>query len=79
MARFGINPERALGISVAKLRVIAQEIGVDHDLALELWTSGIHEARILATIVDDPKRVSREQLQSWSRTSTRGTCATRRA
>jgi len=55
----------ALGISVAKLRVIAQVIGVDHDLALELWTSGIHEARILATIVDDPKRVSREQLQSW--------------
>jgi 3-methyladenine DNA glycosylase AlkD len=65
MARFGINPHHALGISVAKLRAIAREIGRDHDLALGLWASGIHEARILATIVDDPKLVSKEQMQSW--------------
>ncbi|MGH2776962.1 MAG: DNA alkylation repair protein [Actinomycetota bacterium] len=65
MARFGINPDRALGISVAKLRAIAKETGRDHVLALELWASGIHEARILASIVDDPKLVSRDQMQSW--------------
>ena len=65
MARFGINPDQALGINVAKLRAIAKEIGRDHDLALELWASGIHEARILATIVDDPKLVSKQQMQSW--------------
>lgn len=65
MARFGINPDRALGISVAKLRTIAKEIGRDHELALELWSSGIHEARILATIVDDPKLVSKQQMRSW--------------
>ena len=65
MARFGINPDHALGISVTKLRAIARELGSDHDLALELWSSGIHEARILATIVDDPTRVSREQMESW--------------
>jgi 3-methyladenine DNA glycosylase AlkD len=65
MARFGIRPGHALGISVAKLRAIAREIGRDHGLALELWSSGVHEARILATIVDDPDLVSREQMESW--------------
>ncbi len=65
MARFGINPDNALGISVTKLRAIAKETGRDHELALELWASGIHEARILATIVDDPKLVTKEQMQSW--------------
>ena len=65
MARFGTNPHHALGISVAKLRAIARKIGRDHDLALGLWASGIHEARILATIVDDPELVSKEQMQSW--------------
>jgi len=65
MARFGIRPANALGISVTKLRAIAKEIGRDHELALALWSSGIHEARILATIVDDPQLVSREQMRSW--------------
>jgi 3-methyladenine DNA glycosylase AlkD len=65
MARFGINPERALGISVAKLRTIAKEIGRNHDLALELWASAIHEARVLATIIDDPHLVTEEQMNSW--------------
>jgi len=65
MARFGIKPDHALGIGMTKLRAIAREVGRDHDLALELWSSGMHEARILATIVDDPKRVSREQMESW--------------
>jgi 3-methyladenine DNA glycosylase AlkD len=65
MARFGIRPRHALGIGVDKLRAIAKEIGRDHELALELWASGIHEARILATIIDDPKMVSRAQMESW--------------
>lgn len=72
MARFGINPHHALGISVAKMRAIAREIGRDHDLALGLWAPGIHEARILATIVDGPELVSKEQMQSWVEDSTRG-------
>jgi 3-methyladenine DNA glycosylase AlkD len=65
MARFAIRPGHALGISMTKLRAIAKEIGRDHDLALELWTSGIHEARLLATIIDDPLLVSRAQMESW--------------
>jgi 3-methyladenine DNA glycosylase AlkD len=65
MARYGIRPGRALGINLVKLRAIAKEIGRNHDLALELWASGIHEARILATIIDDPQLVSRAQMESW--------------
>jgi 3-methyladenine DNA glycosylase AlkD len=65
MARYGIRPARPLGISVQTLRGIAQEIGTDHDLALRLWKSGIHEARILATIIEDPERVTEFQMERW--------------
>ncbi len=65
MARFGINPEGTLGISVADLRKIAKELGRDHALAEALWQSGIHEARILAVLIDDPKQVDEDQAERW--------------
>jgi 3-methyladenine DNA glycosylase AlkD len=66
MARFGINTDRALGISVTNLRRLGRELGKDHALAIELWDSGIHEARILASIVDDPVHVTRAQMDAWA-------------
>ena len=66
MARFGINPERALGIRIPPLRGLAKRLGRDHALAGELWDSGIHEARLLACFVDDPKAVGEEQMESWA-------------
>ena len=65
MARFGINPENTYGISIPDLRKMAKEIGRDHPLAQELWSSGIHEARILAGMIDDHKMVTEEQMESW--------------
>jgi len=65
MARFGINPENTYGVSIPNLRKIAKEIKVDHALAQQLWASGIHEARILASMVDDPKMVTEEQIERW--------------
>ena len=65
MARFGINPENTYGVSVPNLRKIAREAGKDHSLAGQLWGSGIHEARILASMVDDPRMVTEEQAESW--------------
>ncbi|MBI5325890.1 MAG: DNA alkylation repair protein [Ignavibacteriae bacterium] len=65
MARFGINSNGTLGISVTTLRKIAKEIGKNHELALELWDSGIHEARILAALIDNPKEVSIKQIENW--------------
>jgi 3-methyladenine DNA glycosylase AlkD len=66
MARFGIRPEvKVYGISMPTLRQMGKEIGRDHDLAERLWTSGIHEGRILATLVADPGRVTEAQMERW--------------
>src|SRR5438034_2253567 len=69
MARFGIRPKtQVLGISVVALRKLARELGRDHALAGALWRCGIHEARLLATMVDDPAKVTRAQADRWVRT-----------
>jgi 3-methyladenine DNA glycosylase AlkD len=65
MARYGIRTQRALGVSMPALRGIAKEIGKDHPLAGNLWKSGVHEARILACLIDDPDYVSGEQMEAW--------------
>lgn len=66
MARFGINPKNNLGISIYKLRPLAKEIGENHELALKLWDSGIHDARLLAVFIEDPEKVNEEQMDSWA-------------
>jgi 3-methyladenine DNA glycosylase AlkD len=66
MARYGINPTGTLGVPVYILRTIAKEVGRDHAVAAELWESGIHEARILATLIDDPALVTVRQMDRWA-------------
>lgn len=65
MARYGINPKDTLGVSMPKLRALAKEADRDHGLALDLWASGIHEARILAALVDEPRLVDEAQMEHW--------------
>jgi 3-methyladenine DNA glycosylase AlkD len=65
MARFGIKSDKTLGVSIPNLRKIAKKTGKNHLLALQLWDSDIHEARILAGMVDDPEMVTEEQMESW--------------
>ena len=65
MARFGINPKSTYGVSVANLSKMAKGIGRDHPLAQQLWDSGIHEARILASMIDDPNQVTKKQMDAW--------------
>jgi len=65
MARFGINPENTYGVSVPDLRKIARGISTDHALAEQLWASGIHEARILASMIDEPEMVTEARMESW--------------
>ena len=67
MTRFGINPEHTYGISIPNLQKIAKEIGKDHSLAGRLWSSGIHEARILACMIDEPEQVTEKQAEQWVR------------
>lgn len=65
MARFGINPKNNYGVSISKLRVVAKEIGKDHELALRLWESGIHDARLLAPLIAKPEKTNDELMEKW--------------
>jgi 3-methyladenine DNA glycosylase AlkD len=67
MARYGISPTGTLGVPMPILRKMAKEIGHRHDLADALWRSAIHEARILAALIDDPGKVTDEQMERWVR------------
>jgi len=66
MARFGIASTNTLGVSIYDLRPMAKEIGKNHRLALRLWKSGIHEAKILASYIDEPAKVTEGQMEDWA-------------
>lgn len=66
MKRFGIDTSRALGVKIPELRGLAKKAGKDHALALALWETGVHEARILASMVDDPASVTPRQIERWA-------------
>ena len=66
MARYGICQHNNLGISIYHLRPLAKQIGTHHALALRLWDSQIHDARLLACFIDDPAQVTSEQMDSWA-------------
>lgn len=65
MVRFGIMVTNAYGVSIPQVRTLARELGTDHELAQHLWASGVHEARILASMIDDPNQVTDAQLERW--------------
>jgi len=67
MKRFGITGVKAFGLSAPMLHRLAKEIGHDHALAEELWRRGIHDAHHLAALVDEPARVTDEQMERWAR------------
>lgn len=69
IARFGIvTADRVIGMSMKNVQAVARAIGKDHALALELWDSGVYEAKMLACYVDDPAEVTAAQMDAWSRT-----------
>ena len=66
MARYGIRTEDAFGVSIYELRKLAKGLGRDHELALALWVTRNHEARLLASMVDDPAQVTEPQMEEWA-------------
>ncbi|MFB0494287.1 3-methyladenine DNA glycosylase AlkD [Mucilaginibacter sp. OAE612] len=66
MARFGIDSSQALGVKLPEIRKLAKVIKKDHELALALWDTQIHEARLLASMIADPKQVTPELMDSWT-------------
>jgi 3-methyladenine DNA glycosylase AlkD len=67
MEYFGVHVPKAHGISVPVLHQFAKHIGKDHRLAQQLWTSGIHEARILATLIGESEKVTAAEMERWAR------------
>lgn len=66
MARFGISPDKAFGIRKPDLRKLAREIPPNHMLALKLWETGYLEARIIASLIDIPEEVTKNQINEWA-------------
>jgi 3-methyladenine DNA glycosylase AlkD len=66
MARYGLPSEGAFGVPMGALLKLAKRLGKDHALALALWESGRYEARLLAALVDDPRCVTRRQMNAWA-------------
>ena len=66
MARYGIVVDDAFGVSVYELRKVAKRLGRDHELALALWETGVHEARLLAAFTDEPGLVDADQMERWA-------------
>jgi 3-methyladenine DNA glycosylase AlkD len=67
MARYGIPSANAFGVSVANIRVLAKRLGRNHELAAALWDTGVYEARMLTSFVDEPARVTSAQMDRWCR------------
>ena len=66
MARYGIEAKRAFGVPMGTLLSLRKKLGKDHALATELWASGWYEARLLASLVGDPARVTPRQMNAWA-------------
>jgi len=67
LARFGITAPKAFGVSMANIQALAKRLGKSHDLAAALWDTGWYEVRLLTSFVDEPARVTPEQMDCWCR------------
>jgi len=67
LARFGITANKAFGVSLANIHVLAKRLGRNHALAAALWDTGWYEARLLTSFVDEPARVTPAQMDRWCR------------
>ncbi|UCF62862.1 MAG: DNA alkylation repair protein [bacterium] len=65
MARFGMTINNRLGVSVPIMRKIARQTKKNHPLALELWETGIAEARIVAALIAEPHQITESQMETW--------------
>ena len=67
MARYGIPADDALGVAMRDIKLLGQELGRNHELALALWNTGIYEARMLASFVGDSTKLTPAQMDRWCR------------
>jgi len=67
MEYFGVHVEKAHGISVPEICRLAKKIGKNHELANQVWASGIHEGKCLAGMIGEPEKVTAAQMDRWAR------------
>jgi 3-methyladenine DNA glycosylase AlkD len=67
MARYAIPSDHAFGVSMANMKVLAKRLGRNHELAAALWDTGWYEARMLASLIEEPGRVTPAQMERWCR------------
>ena len=67
MARYAIPSDNALGVTMANMKVLAKRLGRNHELAAALWDTGVYEARMLASLIDEPELVTSAQMDRWCR------------
>jgi 3-methyladenine DNA glycosylase AlkD len=65
MARFGINSKKAFGVKIPELRRMSKKAGKNHEIAEKLWDAGYNETKILASLIEDPKKVKEDQMEKW--------------
>jgi 3-methyladenine DNA glycosylase AlkD len=62
---FGVKGVNSYGLATPQLRSMAKEIGTNHELAIQLWQTRVHEARHIAIFIADPKQFSERQMELW--------------
>ena len=67
MARYAIPSDKAFGVTMSQLKALARQLGRNHALAIGLWDTGWYEARMLATLIDEPERVTAAQMDRWAK------------
>jgi 3-methyladenine DNA glycosylase AlkD len=65
MARYAVPADKALGVSMANMKVLGKKLGRSHELAAALWATDVYEARMVASFVDEPARVTSAQMDRW--------------
>jgi 3-methyladenine DNA glycosylase AlkD len=70
MARYGITTDtkKVFGVSMGTMKPLVKRMGRDHARAGKLWATGWYEARILAALTDEPAKVTRRQMDAWTKT-----------
>ncbi len=63
-ARHGITGD-AYGVRYGDLGKLVKSVGTDHALAEELWATGNHDARVLATMIADPTQIKAGAVDRW--------------
>lgn len=63
--RYGVHTDKAWGVAMADMLKYARQIGRNHELALALWDAEWYEARMLASMVDEPEKVTPAQMERW--------------